>query len=157
MPVLAGHSRQEEEARWRARTRDALAEYRAAVINFNAVYESSAQGLVPSPDGLYSLAQAQKAETRALRNYRDTLRIYSELCLHGVLPPDGQRNPLTEREGQILSLIAEGKSSRQIADELGLAVKTVQCHRCHVMSKLGVHKAAELTRVAIRMGLVEPW
>ena len=62
---------------------------------------------------------------------------------------------LSERERQILVLIASGNSSRQIADLLGIALKTVAVHRHHIHSKLKTHKAADLTRAAIRMGLIQ--
>ena len=63
---------------------------------------------------------------------------------------------LTERERQVLVLIASGNSSRQIADLLGIAFKTVVVHRQRLYSKLKVHKAVDLTRAAIRMGLIQP-
>ena len=63
---------------------------------------------------------------------------------------------LSERERQILVLIASGNSSRQIADLLGIALNTVAVHRRHIRIKLKIHKAANLTRAAIRMGLIQP-
>lgn len=61
---------------------------------------------------------------------------------------------LSERERQILTLIAEGKTSQQIADELFLSVNTVQTHRARIMEKLNLHNRAELIRYAIRKGLI---
>jgi DNA-binding NarL/FixJ family response regulator len=60
---------------------------------------------------------------------------------------------LTTRERQVLQLMAEGKSTNQIADNLCLSVKTVETHRQQVMHKLGIHSIAELTKYAIRQGL----
>ena len=68
---------------------------------------------------------------------------------------DAQR-PLTDRERQILTLIASGKTSREIAGLLGIAFKTVAVHRQHLQKKLDLHRVADLTRAAIRMGLIEP-
>jgi DNA-binding NarL/FixJ family response regulator len=63
---------------------------------------------------------------------------------------------LTPRERHVLQLVAEGKSSKEIAGLLGVSVKTVDTHRGHVMRKLGIHELANLVRYAIRSGLIEP-
>jgi DNA-binding NarL/FixJ family response regulator len=60
---------------------------------------------------------------------------------------------LSPREREVLQLLAEGKSTREIADLLNLSGKTVETHRMHVMEKLNMHTIAELTRYAIREGL----
>lgn len=67
----------------------------------------------------------------------------------------GAYQRLTEREKEILMLIAEGYSSHQIADELYLTVKTVLNHRRNIMEKLGVDNPAQLIKYAIKMGLVD--
>ena len=61
---------------------------------------------------------------------------------------------LTEREKQVLQLIAHGKSTKEIAVLLGLSVNTVAVHRANLMSTLKVHKAAELVLYAVKKGLV---
>ncbi len=67
----------------------------------------------------------------------------------------GERNGgLTPRELEILQLIVDGKSNKEIADQLGLSVNTVAVHRANIMDTLGIHKAAELVVYAIRNGLV---
>ena len=63
---------------------------------------------------------------------------------------------LSEREREVLVLIASGKSSREIASHLGIAFKTATTHRQKIQKKLQLHKVADLTRAAIRMGLIEP-
>ena len=63
---------------------------------------------------------------------------------------------LTPRELEVLQLICEGLSNREIADKLGVSVNTVAVHRANVMNTLGVHKTAELVVYAIRHGLVTP-
>ena len=71
----------------------------------------------------------------------------------------GERIPdhiLTPREEEIVKLIAEGHSSQQIADILVISVKTVDRHRANILQKLGMRDRLELTRFAIRAGLVEP-
>jgi DNA-binding NarL/FixJ family response regulator len=67
----------------------------------------------------------------------------------------GERNGgLTPRELEILQLIVDGKSNKEIADHLGLSVNTVAVHRANIMDALGIHKTAELVVYAIRNGLV---
>ncbi len=67
----------------------------------------------------------------------------------------GERGPgLTQRELQILQLIVDGKSNKEIADQLQLSVNTVAVHRANIMDALGIHKTAELVVYAIRNGLV---
>lgn len=61
---------------------------------------------------------------------------------------------LTERERQILKMIAEGSTNQQIADILCLSVKTVQAHRGHLMEKLNMHDRTELVKYAIRKGII---
>ena len=65
-------------------------------------------------------------------------------------------SPLTVREAQVLTLIAEGKSTKEAAALLGISYKTADSHRTRLMDKLGVHETASLVRCAIRLGLVKP-
>jgi DNA-binding NarL/FixJ family response regulator len=60
---------------------------------------------------------------------------------------------LSAREREVLQLLAEGKSTREIADKLNVSGKTVETHRQHIMEKLNMHTVAELTKYAIREGL----
>jgi DNA-binding NarL/FixJ family response regulator len=63
---------------------------------------------------------------------------------------------LTDREREVLQLIAEGLSSKEIAAMLGVSLKTIDSHRSNLMEKLDIHKVSGLVRFAIRTGLVEP-
>jgi DNA-binding NarL/FixJ family response regulator len=65
-------------------------------------------------------------------------------------------DPLTPREQEVVKLIAESYSTRQIADLLTISEKTVDRHRTNILEKLGMHDRVQLTRYAIRRGLVEP-
>jgi len=71
-------------------------------------------------------------------------------------PPAGERTGLTARELEVLQLICQGLSNREIAARLTLSVNTVAVHRANIMNTLGVHKTAELVAYAIRNGLVNP-
>lgn len=86
------------------------------------------------------------AVTALIRHYLDRVR-------HGEDVPD---RVLTAREEEILKLIAEGHSSKEIAQTLVISVKTVDRHRANMLQKLGMRDRLELTRYAIRVGLIEP-
>jgi two-component system response regulator NreC len=78
-----------------------------------------------------------------------------------VLEPYGYRggvrrlNQLTDRERQVVTLIAEGNSTKEVAARLGISVKTADCHRTRIMDKLNLHQTANLVRYAIRQGYIE--
>jgi two-component system, NarL family, response regulator NreC len=69
---------------------------------------------------------------------------------------DRHRDPLSGRERQVLQLIAEGKSTKDVAVVLGVSVKTAESHRSRLMEKLDIHETATLVRYAVRRGLIEP-
>jgi len=73
----------------------------------------------------------------------------------GATEPDPLAG-LTTRQREILQLVAEGKSSKEIAAMLELSIKTVESHRGQIMERLGVHDVTGLVRFAIRVGLVSP-
>lgn len=66
-----------------------------------------------------------------------------------------QLTDLSEREMQVLSLIASGKSTKEVADELFISTKTVDTHKAHILDKLGLKNTAELVRYAIKNGLIQ--
>jgi DNA-binding NarL/FixJ family response regulator len=66
------------------------------------------------------------------------------------------QDPLTSRERQVLQLVGEGKSSKEVARLLGISAKTAESHRARLMRKLDIHETASLVRYAIRSGLMEP-
>jgi DNA-binding NarL/FixJ family response regulator len=68
----------------------------------------------------------------------------------------GPLEALTPRQREILQLVAEGNTSKDIAVQLGLSVKTVEAHRAQIMERLDVHDLAGLVRFAVRVGLVTP-
>jgi two-component system, NarL family, response regulator NreC len=67
------------------------------------------------------------------------------------LPPD----PLTDRERQVLQLVAEGKTTKEVAVVLGLSAKTADSHRTRIMQKLEIHETAGLVRYAVRRGFIK--
>jgi DNA-binding NarL/FixJ family response regulator len=83
----------------------------------------------------------------------------SEMVLSGYLNPPGEEDSgdrLTSREREIVQLIAEGKSSKEVSSTLNISVKTVEAHRTNIMRKLNVHSLGEIVRYAVRNRIVEP-
>ncbi len=70
-------------------------------------------------------------------------------------PPANPRSRLTSREREIVQLLAEGKSSKEVAVVLGISVKTAETHRANIMRKLQVHSVSELVRYAIKNSIIE--
>lgn len=102
---------------------------------------------------------------------REVLQAIREVAQEGVfLPPqtarqvlraiqEPQEEPeprLTPRETEVLRLVAQGKTNREIATLLGISPKTVSVHRSNLMAKLGLHSSVDLVRYAIRKGLAAP-
>ena len=65
-------------------------------------------------------------------------------------------DPLSSRERQVLQLVGEGKSTKDIAFQLGICAKTAESHRTRLMRKLDIHETASLVRYALRRGLIQP-
>jgi len=63
---------------------------------------------------------------------------------------------LTSREREIVQLLSEGKSSKEVASTLNISVKTAETHRANVMRKLDIHSVSELVRYAVRNQIIEP-
>jgi DNA-binding NarL/FixJ family response regulator len=84
---------------------------------------------------------------------RTLMRRYLQAVDRGETPG---RGPLTPREAEIVKLVAEGRDSQEIGDLLVISPKTVERHRANILEKLGMHDRVDLTRYAIREGLIEP-
>jgi DNA-binding NarL/FixJ family response regulator len=78
----------------------------------------------------------------------------TELLREGGKPPEGIHG-LTDREREVLTLLARGLPSKEIATELNISIRTVDAHRANLMRKLGVKSVALLTQVAIREGILD--
>ena len=84
---------------------------------------------------------------------RALIREHLERSRQGEEPPD---DPLTSRESEVVKLIAEGHTSREIAEILSISENTVERHRANVLSKLGLRDRVAITLYAVRRGLVQP-
>lgn len=120
--------------------------------------EAGARGYVLKSDAGRELLDAVEALCQHKPFF--TARV-SEMVLEGYLKGGAEinkeaLNPLTAREREIVQLLAEGKSNKEIADLLEISVKTVETHRSHIMSKLNLHSLSDLVRYAVRNQLIQP-
>ncbi len=75
---------------------------------------------------------------------------------HGSDPGEDEAfETLTQREREVLQVLAEGKTTKEIAADLGVSIKTVETHRRNIMQKLDLHSVAELTKYAVRQGITQ--
>ena len=88
--------------------------------------------------GIYHSTQVSRAVVQAYRNKTELTS-----------------NPLSPRERQVLQLIAEGRTTKEIAGVLNISSKTAEAHRAHIMEKLDIHETASLVRYAIRNGVIQ--
>ena len=114
--------------------------------------ETGVEGYLLKDDAFDDLVYAIKA---GLRGERFTS---SSLGPGPVNPPTypSAPSPLTRREKEIVALVAEGLTSKEIAEKLFLSVKTVETHRANIMEKLELKGLADLVRYAIKVGLIQP-
>ncbi len=123
------------------------------------VLKAGARGYVLKSDALRSLVAA----VQSLRDHKPFFSSgVSQLVLDGYLHSagagaegDSPAGRLTQREREILQLLAEGKTHKEVARTLKIAVKTVEAHRTSIMSRLGLHSLGDLIRYAIRNQIVE--
>ncbi len=100
-----------------------------------------------------AIAAVRKGELFFSKSVREqVLHDYVEWVKEGKTE---DANPLSGREREVLQLLAEGKSTKDIAGLLFISIKTVESHRKQIMDKLGLHSIAELTKYAIREGLTK--
>jgi len=117
------------------------------------VLAAGARGFMLKSDAGHALVHAVESLLRHKPFFTEQV---SELMLQGYLSPSGSaRGPLTPRERQVVQLVAEGKSSKQISRLLDLSVKTVEAHRANILHKLGLNSVTELVRYAVRNKIIE--
>jgi len=120
--------------------------------------QAGATGYLTKQAAANDLVQAIRAVRRGKAFYSpdiaERLRDRHSASLKGGELPK-KRRELTEREAEVLQLVAEGFSNKEIASDLGISIKTVDKHRQTVMNKLDIHETAGLTRYAISRGMVQ--
>jgi two-component system response regulator NreC len=118
-----------------------------------AMFKAGAKGYLLKNSASEELISAISAVTRGLTYVSPA--IAEVVVSSSTAPPTGliTGKPLSQREREVLQLLAEGLSSKEIATRLNLAVPTVETHRRQIADKLGLRTIAELTKYAIREGL----
>jgi len=126
------------------------------------VLRAGARGYLLKSDAGRDLVTA--VEALQLQRTFFTTRV-SQMVLEGFLDrhkkdtaaeeEDNFNNVLTSREREVIQLLAEGRTSKEVAVTLNLSVKTAETHRTNLMRKLGLHSVADLTRYAVRNGIVQ--
>jgi len=155
-----GTSHEKMDLLWR-RLENAKQGLDLAYQQITQVKQDRISDVVPSADGNYAHTLALRDHEVAVTNYLKALGDLKAALLANQqvdAQPENievSENGITPREREVLALIAAGKSSKEIAAHLGVAFRTVVAHRYHLQTKLKVHKTADLTRLALRMGLIE--
>ncbi len=151
LPVLNGIEATRKLVRSRPDIRVVILSMRDDATAVDAALRAGARGYVLKGSGVDTLCQAVQKVAEGGVYLSPGI---SEYILQGYLKNDSAPvDPLTEREREILQLISEGYTSREIAARLGLKPKTVQNHRANIMDKLGIHTTAGLVRYALQAGL----
>ena len=119
------------------------------------VLEVGARGFLLKSDAARDLVAAVEALQRRTTFFTSSV---AEIVLNGYLHRRSDENPikdrLTAREREVVQLLAEGKTSKEVAVALNLSVKTAETHRTNVMRKLDLHSVADLVRYAVRNNIV---
>ena len=123
------------------------------------VLEAGARGYVLKSDAGRDLVAAVESLSQHKPFFTSHV---SEMVLEGYLKGRGAREesgtpdwPLTAREREIVQLLVEGKSNKEVAGAMRISVKTVETHRANIMRKLNLHSLGDLVRYAIRNGIIE--
>lgn len=102
-----------------------------------------------------AIREVHKGNTFFSPSIAERLRYHNQKALDGKDLRKAKAPSLTSREAEVLQLVAEGKSNKQVASELDISIKTVEKHRDHLMQKLDIHDTAGLTRYAVELGVIE--
>jgi DNA-binding NarL/FixJ family response regulator len=161
MPVMNGPQATESILRKLPGTPVVVLTMHDCDLTAHQVLRSGARGLVLKSDADRTLVTAVEAVAENRNFYTERasrllLRGYhtGRLARSGVEPSGEGR--LTEREEELMRLLAEGMTSKEAAAELHISIRTVESHRCNMGRKLGVRSPADLVRYAIRHGVIAP-
>jgi DNA-binding NarL/FixJ family response regulator len=132
-----------------------LTVHQSEVVAREAI-EAGARGYVLKIDAGRKLVDA----VRALITHQEFFSPYGDavsgMTTDAGTSPSGEARRLTPREREVLQLLVEGRTNKEIAAALGISVKTAETHRARIMAKLRLHSMSELVRYAIRNRIIEP-
>lgn len=122
------------------------------------VVQAGARGYILKDDADKVLIAAVEAASQHKPYFstRIATPVPPDLSASSADPPRPARGRLTPREREILQLLAEGKSNKEVAALLGISVNTAEAHRANIMLKLGLHSLAELVHYAVRNQIIKP-
>jgi len=120
-----------------------------------AALEAGVRGYVVKTQTVEELVQAIRQASRGAVYLSPSI---SGAVVQAYLDKSGPPtdDSLTAREREVLQLVAEGKTTKEIAQTLSVSVKTAETHRGRIMDKLGIHNTAGLVRYAVRRGIIQP-
>jgi DNA-binding NarL/FixJ family response regulator len=118
-----------------------------------SAFEAGARGFVLKSADELELVEAIKVISRHKPFFTAAA---SEALLENLLRPSMRDSLITDREREVVQLLAEGKSNKEVATALDISVKTAETHRATIMRKLEINSIAELVRYAVRNHLIEP-
>jgi DNA-binding NarL/FixJ family response regulator len=154
MPSMNGTTAAREIGRVAPGTRTVVLTAKSGEEQVLAALEAGIEGYVLKTEAMADLVRALHEVARGHTYLSPGIsRTIVEASLGRRRRP---RDPLTPREKEVLQLIAEGKTTKEIAQILGVSVKTAEFHRSRLMGKLELHETASLVRYAIRKGIVQP-
>src|SRR5690348_12446380 len=117
------------------------------------IFESGIRGFILKSDSDRDLVTA----VEVLSNHKPWITpCATELLLSGKGGVNEKMERLTSREREIVQLLAESKTSKEIASKLGISTKTAETHRANIMRKLEIHSISDLVRYAVRNQIIEP-
>jgi two-component system response regulator NreC len=154
MPILNGIDAARELARSCPKTKVILLTQHEEEQYLHEALESGVRGYVLKSQVVNDLVQAIRQVSRGgfYLSPGVSQAVVEAYRSRSERPSD----PLSIRERQVLQLIAEGKSTKDVASLLGISVKTAESHRSRLMKKLDIHETASLVRYAVRRGLIQP-
>ena len=161
MPVLNGLEAARQIAKTDLRTKILIVTVHESDRLVREVLDAGARGYVLKSDASRDLVAAVNALSSNKTYFTPKV---AEMVMDGYLDRKGSRNSeddgpasrLTPRQREIVQLLAEGKSSKEVAVALGLSVKTAETHRANIMTRLNCHSISELVCYAVRNNIIQP-
>ncbi len=162
MDILMGGMSGIEATRWIKET-DATVKVVVVTMEISKEYVSAAiksgvDGYLPKDVNEETLLDAIRTVNRGERFFNEAIMklVFEDFYLHEKLKNPAKRlpNELTKREYEVLGLVADGKTNREIGDTLFISVKTVETHKSHILDKLGLKNTSDLIKYAIRNRII---
>jgi DNA-binding NarL/FixJ family response regulator len=156
MPELNGIEATRRAVQAHARTRVVMLSMHADAEYVRQALVAGAAGYLLKNSEPGELEMALRAAARGEIWLSPAISHVIPTLVREVAPARRSLEKLTSRQREVLQLIAEGNTTKEIAQHLRLSVKTIETHRTDLMERLGIHDVASLVRYAVRVGIIEP-